>query len=286
MAQRLSRLLGSPETRSLIFSLKIRLIRRKVTWITYNPGLIWFVVPGVWSWGLSQRRSDWSYAPSTWFEKDAETERVICCKRERSHFVAQVFVDVVPKSMDILGFHRTVRNSQVTGYDLVVGPKNEGSIKPREILRPTWKRGCGSGTWSWRASASKTRRGVVVTVHFQGKDLWGECETHNCVVVTDFFHRLFLRYFLNRVFIVKLPLLKKVQKLKTCVSCVVFCVCDGEMKDERFSLWFRMRLGSFCEILWLKIVCRVQIFLCNWAGNTGIVATGFGAEMSKWQKKC
>jgi hypothetical protein len=31
------------------------------------------------------------------------------------------------------------------------------------------KRQFGSGTWSWRASASKTRRGVVVTVHFQGK---------------------------------------------------------------------------------------------------------------------
>jgi hypothetical protein len=77
-------------------------------------------------------------------------------------------VDVVPKSMDVLGFHRTVRNSQIAGSDLVVGPKNEGSIKPREILRPAWKRGCGSGTWGWRASASKTRRGVVVTVHFQG----------------------------------------------------------------------------------------------------------------------
>jgi hypothetical protein len=33
-----SRLLGSPETRSLIFLINIHLIRRKVTWITYNPG--------------------------------------------------------------------------------------------------------------------------------------------------------------------------------------------------------------------------------------------------------
>jgi hypothetical protein len=39
MAQRPYRLLGSPETRSLIFLIKIHLIRWKVTWITYNPGL-------------------------------------------------------------------------------------------------------------------------------------------------------------------------------------------------------------------------------------------------------
>jgi hypothetical protein len=58
MAQRPYRLLGSPETRSLIF-LKIHLIRWKVTWITYNPHLI----PGVIRAFLSTDGDEWDLLP-------------------------------------------------------------------------------------------------------------------------------------------------------------------------------------------------------------------------------